>query len=95
MQTKLPTTLYIALGNYGPVLRQTVASDIGALDPTENLDDAADQLLEVEGSTGRDGRVIEVTFDFSTNQPESVRDVTDDCVSIIKRRCDQRGIAAE
>lgn len=93
--TKLPPTLYFALGNYGPALRQTVAADIGAPDPTENLDDAADQLLEIEENTRRDGRVIEVTFCHETNRPESVRDVTEDCLAVIKRRCDQRGIAAE
>ncbi len=92
--TKLPPTLYIAMGNYGPALR-TVASDIGALDPTENLDDAADQVLEIEENTRRDARVIEITFDFATNLPESVRDVTADCLRVIERRRKERGIAAE
>lgn len=92
--TRLPTTLYLALGNYGPALR-TVATDVGALDPTETLDDAADQLLEIEGNTGRDGRVFELTFDVATNMPESIRDVTDECVAIIRKRCVDRGIAAE
>lgn len=91
---RLPSTLYFILGNYGPALRQTVAADIGMVDPVENLDDAADQLGEIEASTGQDGRVLEVTFDFATNLPESVRDVTEDCVAIIRRR-QVRGIAAE
>ena len=74
--TRLPTTLYIALGNYGPTLN-TGYVDIGALDPTEDIEDAADQLYEIEGSTGLDGRVLELTFDVASNAPESVRDVTD------------------
>jgi len=83
--TRLPTTLYIALGNYGPTLN-TGRVDIGALDPTEDIEDAADQLYEIEGNTGLDGRVLELTFDVASNAPESVRDVTDDCVAIIRKR---------
>lgn len=83
--TRLPTTLYIALGNYGPTLN-TGRVDIGALDPTENIEDAADQLWEIEGNTGFDGRVLEISFDFATNAPESVRDVTEDCVKILRKR---------
>ena len=89
--TRLPTTLYISLGNYGPTLG-TGPMDVGALDPKEDIEDAADQLWEIEGNTGVDGRVLEISFDFATNAPESVRDVTDDCIAILRKRA---ALAAE
>lgn len=90
--TRLPSTLYIILGNYGPAFGRLVASDIGIIDPVENMEDAADQLGEIERSTGCDGRVLELTFDISTNLPESVRDVTEDCVRIVQKRLAARGV---
>lgn len=86
---RLPTTLYIAFADYGDQL------GIGCVDPVVDMDDAADALLQVEGTSGRNGRVLEITLDVATNQPESVRDVTEDCVRIVHRRCAERGIAAE
>lgn len=92
--TKLPPILYFALGNYGAALN-TTACDIGALDPVENLDDAADALIEVETSTGLNGRVLAITFCLTSNMPEAVSDVTEECVAIVHRRQQARGIAAE
>jgi hypothetical protein len=92
--TRLPTTFYIALGNYGPN-RHTGRNDICAMDLTESLDDAADQLVEVESNTGVDGRVLEVTLDFASNMPETIRDVTAECVEIVQKRLRDRGYVVE
>ena len=89
MQLRLPTSFYITFSDCGPNI------GIGSSDFTEDMDGAADSLLDVEGLTGRNGRVFEITLDVASNNPESVRDVTEDCISIIKRRCEKRGIAAE
>lgn len=85
---RLPTTLYIAFADYGPKI------GMGSTDFRENLDDAADALCDVEGLSGRDGRVFEISLDVASNQPESVRDVTDECVRIVRQRMFDRGLEA-
>lgn len=90
---KLPTTLYIALGDYSAALKKP-APCMGSMDPVESMDDAADMLLQVESDTGRDGRVFELTFDVSSNAFESAREVTEDCVGLIVARRFDRGLEA-
>jgi len=86
---RLPPQMYIAFGDYGAEM------GVGCIDPVEDMDAAADALSHVEGVSGRDGRVLEITLDVATNQPESVRDVTDDCVRIALKNLSDRGYEQE
>ena len=87
--TRLPTTIYVTFGDYSHALR--TPDQIGTLDPSFDMEAAADDLFHVEDDTGRDGRVFEITLDVATNRFESAREVTDECVAIVKARLEARG----
>ena len=68
------TEFYIITGDHG-------RAGMSASDPVYTLDDAIDELLEVERMTGRDARAIYVDL-FA----ETVRNVTKECLDVIAAR---------
>lgn len=80
-QLTLPATIYIGFADFGHI-------GVGNMgDFVTDMDAAADLLC-----ADPDGRVLRIDFDVSTNLPESVSDVTEDCSLIIARRMYERGI---
>ena len=79
---RLPPTIYFAFTDFGAKLGIGCVGDF-----VTDIEDAADQLSECSGA-----RVLRIDFDVSTNSPESVSDVTEDCEIIVARRCYERGI---
>ena len=63
---------------------------MGVSDPFYNLDDATDELGEAEKLTGRDARAVYVDVASGTS-----RDVTPQCLAIIRERLAARGYVAE
>ena len=68
------TEFYIITGDHG-------RAGMSASDPVYTLDDAIDELLEVERMTGRDARAIYV--DVASGYS---RDVTGECLIVISGR---------
>lgn len=81
MQLRLPTTVFISFCDYGGTIGQS-----GGTDFVTTLLDAAEMMAEIDKNSDTPTRVFQIDLDVSTNLPESVRDVTDDCIEIIKTR---------
>lgn len=73
---ELPKTIFISFMG----LPRT--GEIGVNDFDATLADAAGTFFE-EQAQGRPCRVLQIDFDVETNAPESIRDVTADCVDLI------------
>ena len=79
----MQTEFYIITSDHGH-------NGMGASDPCYNLDDAADALGEAERLTGRDARAIYVDVANGTS-----RDVTTQCLAVIRERLAARGYYVE
>lgn len=73
---ELPKTIFISFMG----LDRT--GEIGINDFDTTLKDAAKTFFE-EQAQGRPCRVLQIDFDVETNAPETIRDVTADCVDLI------------
>ena len=73
---ELPKTIFISF------MGLPCIGEIGINDFDTTLADAAGTFLE-EQAQGRPCRVLRIDFDVEMNAPDSVRDVTADCVDLI------------